>query len=201
MAQIWLPRKDGLKQEQLAGQDEFLATERRILIMSEVINFGGSGLIEALMALDTISADPIKLFITSPGGALVGAFSICDAMSMLRSPIYTVGRICASAAILPLVMGTAGHRYMTPRGQVMLHLPYGAAEGTYQEARIQAEELRKLTERIADILISRGVKRTQAQVLADIDREFWMDAREAIDYGLADKILDAATYQGWISGS
>jgi len=139
------------------------------------------------------------MVINSFGGALDGAFLITDTMKLLRAPVYTVGRIVCSAATMLLASGTKGHRYLMPHSKVMLHLPSVGMQGDSKQIEIGNREMQKAKMSMLKILQEAGVERTDKQLLKDIDREMWMAPQEAIDYGLADKIVDRDTLNEWLT--
>lgn len=203
------PRKDKftgklVDDSQMVGYKEHLTQKHRVLFIQGTIGVrcGVCGASEyeshnLLMALDSLSHDPIKLFITSPGGDLDSTFMFYDTMKLIQSPIITVGRFCASAASLLLAAGTK--RYLFPHAKVMLHLP--SAEFPFSDAKDMAIRMREMTlyqDKILDILISGGVKKSKEEILHDIDRAFWMSPKEAIAYGLADEILTKEQLGEWL---
>jgi len=181
-------------EDQMIGWREHLTT-KRILFLTGVMT-GETESHNLLMALDTISHDPIKLVITSVGGELDSTFLFYDTMKMIKSPIITVGRYCASAACLILVAGSK--RYLFPHAKVMLHLAVGQGAGDYKDWDIHRQQIYQYQNKIIDILQDGGVKKSREEILADIDREYWLDPSEAIAYGLADNIMDKETWLQWI---
>ncbi len=174
-------------------------TKYRILFLSGVLT-GETESHNLLMALDTLSHDPIKIVITSPGGDLDSAFLFYDTMKMIQSPVITVGRYCASAAAMLLAAGSK--RYLFPHAKVMLHLPsnYFAKDTAIQlqDMEIIHQETKKYKERMIDILQECGVQKGHDEILADIDRDYWLEPEGAITYGLADKIMTSEIWQEWI---
>ncbi len=191
-----LQGKDVLVNEaQMVSYKEHLTQEHRILFFSGTI----SGEVDSqnlLLALDSLSHDPIKIVITSPGGDLDTTFLFIDTMKLIQSPVITIGRYCASAACLILASGK--ERYLFPHAKTMLHLATGQMGGDYKDFAIQHKLMVNYQNKIVDILTEAGVKKNRDEILADIDRDFWLDSQEAIDYGLADKIIQAETWREWI---
>lgn len=148
---------------------------------------------EALLCLDTVSNDPIKLIISSPGGSVVGAFSLYDIIRAIDSPVWTFGRICHSGAALILAAGDRGHRYVYHNTFTMLHLPHLSERGgggTDTDTNlIRAKQYMRERDRMVELFIECGIKKTKEQLLEDIDREFWLDAKEVVEYGLADEVI------------
>ena len=196
---VKLNGKDILVSEhQMVSYREHLNFEKRMLFISGPIT-GDVENHNTLMAFDTISNDPIILFITSPGGDLDATFLFYDTMRLIKSPIITVGRYCASAAAIILSAGTK--RYLFPHSKVMLHLPSGQMGGDAKDWEIQHKEMQKYKNKIVDILCENGVRKSREEVIGDIDRNFWLEPQEAIDYGLADEIITPAMWQEWAKGN
>lgn len=179
---------------QMCGYKEHMTQEHRILFFNGIIGArcaacGGVDVDSRhlLMALDTLSNDPIKLVITSGGGDLDAAFLFYDTMKSIESPIITIGEYCASAAALILASGSK--RYLRPHAKVMLHLAIGQMGGDYKDFAIQHKQMINYQDKIIDILLEAGVKKSREEILSDIDRAFWLEPSEAIEYGLADEIL------------
>jgi ATP-dependent Clp protease protease subunit len=138
------------------------------------------------------SQDPekdISFYINSPGGSVTAGLAIYDAMQVVRPQIRTfcVGQ-CASMGALLLAAGAKGKRYALPNSRVMIHQPHGGAGGQATDIAIQAKEIVCLKQRLNQILAAHtGQKVTQIEV--DADRDFFMSAAEAKDYGLVDDVL------------
>lgn len=184
--------------DQMVGYREHLTRNHRLLFLSGPFS-GETESHNLLMALDSLSHDPIKLVITSAGGDLDSAFLFYDTMYLIQSPIEVLGRYCASAAALLLAAGSK--RYLMPHAKVMLHLP--SAQFPYSDTKDMAIYYKEMTlyqDRIIDILQVGGVKKSKEDILKDIDRAFWMGPEEAIEYGLADKIMDKETLGAWLGG-
>ncbi len=182
--------------QQMVGTREHLTQKYRCLFLTGVLT-GETESHNLLIALDTLSHDPIKLFITSPGGDLDSTFLFYDTMKLVKSPVITIGRYCASAAALILAAGKK--RYLFPHAKVMLHLPFGQMEGDTKDFEIQGQEMKKYKDRMVDILLECGVKRTRVQILKDmsVKRTMWMEPNEAIEYGLADAVATPTLMKEW----
>ena len=180
---------------EMTGYKEHMTQEHRVLYLDGVIS-GDSSPRQLLGALDTLSHDPIKLFITSPGGDLDTTFLFYDVMKRIKSPVITIGDYCASAAAILLAAGSK--RYLSPHAKVMLHLPAGQMGGDARDWDIQHKQMEKYRKAVVDILRECGVKKSHDEILTDIDRDYWMSAEEAIEYGLADEILSKETWEEWI---
>ncbi|MFH0897649.1 MAG: ATP-dependent Clp protease proteolytic subunit [Candidatus Bathyarchaeota archaeon] len=173
---------------------------KRVVFASGVIT-GDMGFHDCLLAYDSLNHEPIKIVITSGGGDLDAAFLLCDTIKLMKSPVYTLGRYCASAAAL--VLSSGKKRYLMPHAKVMLH-PHrlflgdgGLSDADIDVARQQSQ---KYKEKMIDLLIENGVKKDREGILKDIEnRDFWLEPEEAIAYGLADKIIDKKTLGGWLA--
>jgi len=195
---INLNEKDVLVDDsQMTGYKEHMTQEYRTLYLDGVIS-GDSSPRQLLGALDTLSHDPIKLFITSPGGDLDTTFLFYDVMKRIQSLVITIGDYCASAAAILLAAGSK--RYLSPHAKVMLHLPAGQMGGDARDWDIQHRQMEKYRKSVVDILRECGVKKSSEEILKDIDRDYWMSAEEAIEYGLADEIIDKEVWQNLIGG-
>ena len=140
-----------------------------------------------LLALDARSADDITLVIDSPGGDVTGIFTIVDTMLVLRSRVNTrcVG-MAASAAAVILAAGT-GTRSASPNSRVLLHQPHGGVTGSAKDIEIQAREMAYLRRRVEEILSERTGQPIE-KIREDTDRDYWLTATAAKEYGLVDEI-------------
>ncbi len=197
--------EDGIlvSDDQMVGCREHLLNEHRTLFLTGIIGQrcltcgqGDFELPNILMALDSLSHEPIRLVITSPGGDLDSTFAFYDAMKICKSPIETWGRYCASAAALLLAAGRK--RYLSPHSKVMLHKPWGRHEGDSRDWEIQGLEMKKYEKSFIDALLDCGVTKTYTDVLGDIDRDLWLDPQETITYGLADEIMTPTIMEEWL---
>ena len=190
-------------ENQMTAYKEHLQREHRILFLTGILS-GETESHNLLMAMDSPKInpnhDPIKLVITSAGGELDSTFLFYDTMKLVQSPIEVVGRYCASAAVLLLAAGTKGKRYLYPHAKVMLHLPTGQFGGDPKDIKIQQIEMVKYQNQILKILKECGVTKSREEILTDIDRAFWLEPEEAIEYGLADAIFTPKVWQEWLTG-
>lgn len=201
------PRKteDGnlVSEDQMVSYREHLTQKHRVLFFSGRIGERcpacGTGETDShnlLLALDSLSHDPIKLIITSPGGDLDAAFLFYDTIRLIKSPVETLGRYCASAAAMLLAAGST--RYLMPHAKVMLHLPAGQYGGDTRDIDIWHAEITKYKDKMVDILIECGAKKSPRELLTDMDRDFWLEPKEAISYGLADKVMEREDLERWL---
>ena len=189
--------KDGelVSDEQMVSYLEHLTQTHRVLFLTGLIT-GETESHNLLLALDSLSHDPIRLVITSPGGDLDSAFLFYDTMKLLKSPIETLGRYCGSAAVVLLAAGRK--RYLMPHAKVMLHLPASQFGGDSRDIDIWHRELTKYKNKIVDILIECGAGKRHEEILADMDRDFWLEPVEAVAYGLADEIMTPKVLGEWL---
>ncbi len=140
------------------------------------------------------SKSDIHFYINSPGGAITAGLAIYDTMQFLRCEVatYCVGQAASMAAVL-LAGGTAGKRFLLANSRVLLHQPMiaGVLEGPATELEIEAKEILRLRSRLYEIL-ARHTGQKAEKIEKDCDRNLWLEAQEAIDYGLVDRILQKA---------
>lgn len=163
--------------------------EQRILFVKGPLDDDATDqLVAQMLALDADGDDDITLYVNSPGGIITGMFAVYDTMKLLRSKVNTrcVG-LAASAAAFLLATGT-GHRTATQNSRIMIHQPLGGASGTAKDIEIQAKNIVWMRERINEILAERSGQPVE-QVRQDTDRDYWMTAEEAVEYGLVDEML------------
>jgi ATP-dependent Clp protease protease subunit len=135
------------------------------------------------------SEDDIKMYINSPGGQIYSGLAIYDTMKMLPNKIQTVAvGVTASFGTILLAAGTKGMRFALPHATIHMHQPLGGAEGQASDIEIQAREILRLKARLIDIL-SKNTGQTKEVIERDTDRNFYLDAAQAVEYGIVDKVL------------
>ena len=163
----------------------------RIIFIGTRINDAVANLIVAQMLyLDADDSEKdIIMYINSPGGVVTAGLAIFDAMKYVRCDVQTVcvGQ-CASMGAVLLAAGTKGKRQILPNGRVMIHQPHGGARGQVTDIEIQAKEVRLLKDTLTDILAT-STGKNRDQILKDIDRDFYMSATAAKEYGLIDNVF------------
>ncbi|MGZ8784431.1 MAG: ATP-dependent Clp protease proteolytic subunit [Acidimicrobiia bacterium] len=163
----------------------------RIIFMGTPIDDTVANLIMAQL-LHLESEDPdkdISLYINSPGGQITSLFAVYDTMQYVKPQIRTVCMgMAASAAAVVLAGGAEGKRFILPHARVMLHQPSGGAEGQASDIEIQARLIVQMREQINHILAERTGQEYD-RVAIDTERDFWMTAEEAIEYGVVDQML------------
>ncbi len=144
-------------------------------------------LVAQLMSLDADSDKDVTLYINSPGGIVSGMFAVYDVINLMRARVNTVCvGVAASAAAFLLATGT-GTRSATENARIMIHQPLGGARGQAVDIQIQARQIAFLRERLNEILAKRTNKSVE-QIATDTDRDFWLSAPEAVEYGLIDEV-------------
>jgi len=136
--------------------------------------------------------EEIKFYINSPGGVVTSGMVMYDTMRMMRSPVSTICMgLAASMGSILLSGGVKGKRFIYPHGEVMIHQPSlgGYIRGVSADLEIQAVQTRKVKEIGAKIL-AQNCGKTMDQIMKDFDRDYWMDAKEAIEYGIVDGIVE-----------
>jgi len=163
----------------------------RIIFLGTAINDEVANLIVAQL-LFLQSDDPnkdISLYVNSPGGSVTAGLAIYDTMQFLKCDIntYCIGQAASMGAVL-LAAGTKSKRFALPNSRVMIHQPWGGAQGTASDISIQAREILKIRDTLLKILSDASGK-TVEEVGKDSDRDFFMSAAEAKEYGLVDKVI------------
>ena len=136
------------------------------------------------------SEAPIQMYVNSPGGQVYAGLAIYDTMQMISNPISTLAvGMTASFGTVILTAGTKGQRYALPNATIHLHQPLGGAQGQASDIEIQAREILRLKDHINDIL-ARHTDQTKETIERDTNRDFYMDAKGAVEYGLVDKVME-----------
>ncbi|HIT11299.1 MAG TPA: ATP-dependent Clp endopeptidase proteolytic subunit ClpP [Candidatus Pelethosoma merdigallinarum] len=162
----------------------------RIIILSDEINDNNANSIVAqLLYLDSLNHDDIHLYINSPGGSITAGMAIYDTMNVIESDVSTIciGMAASMAAFL-LSSGTKGKRFGLPNSEVMIHQPLGGAQGQATEIKIAAERILKLKDKLNNIL-SKNTGQKLEIIEQDTERDNFMTAKEAKEYGIIDDIL------------
>lgn len=163
----------------------------RIIILSDEINDNNANSIVAqLLYLDSLNHDDIHLYINSPGGSITSGMAIYDTMNVIESDVSTIciGMAASMAAFL-LSSGEKGKRFALPNSEVMIHQPLGGAQGQATEIKIAAERILKLKDKLNKIL-SKNTGQKMDIIEQDTERDNFMSAKEALDYGIIDSILE-----------
>jgi ATP-dependent Clp protease protease subunit len=168
----------------------------RIVFLGGIVDDGVANVVVAQMLFlsNEDSKTDIHFYINSPGGSISAGLAIYDTMQFIRCNVatYCVGQAASMGAVL-LAGGVAGKRYLLPNSRVLLHQPMisGVLQGPATDLEIEAQEILRLRARLYDIL-SKHSGQTAQKIEKDCDRNLWLDTEEAIQYGLADRILQKA---------
>jgi ATP-dependent Clp protease protease subunit len=168
--------------------------ERRAVYLWGVVDDKSAReVVSKLLLLDADnSGEEIKFFINSPGGVVTSGMVIHDTMKLIKSPVSTICMgLAASMGSILLSAGEKGKRFIFPHGEVMIHQPSlgGYFQANSADIEIQATQIRKTKELGAKILAANCGK-TVEQILKDFDRDYWMNANEAVAYGICDGVMD-----------
>jgi ATP-dependent Clp protease protease subunit len=168
-----------------------LLRDRIIFIGTPINDFVANAVVAQMLFLQM--EDPkkdISLYINSPGGSVTDGMAIYDTMNFLQCDIvtYCVGQ-AASMATLLLAAGTKGKRYALPNSRVMMHQPTGGATGQTSDISIAAKEILRWRAQMNE-LIAEHTNKTAAEIASDSDRDFYLTAKEAMEYGIVDKVIE-----------
>jgi ATP-dependent Clp protease, protease subunit len=169
-----------------------LLLKERIIFLGTPIDDQVSNLIVAqLLFLSREDPDKdIQLYIHSPGGQIYAGLAIYDTMQMIPNKISTVAvGVTASFGTVLLAAGAKGHRYALQHSTIHLHQPLGGAQGQASDIEIQAKEILRLKARLNEIM-AKSTGQTIEVIERDTERDFYMDAKQAVEYGLVDKVLE-----------
>jgi ATP-dependent Clp protease, protease subunit len=170
---------------------ERLFETRTLTIFGEIDMKLAQDAVQKLLILDAESNDPIKIFINSPGGHVESGDTIFDMIRFVKSPVKVIGTgWVASAGALIYAAADKENRYSLPNTRFLLHQPMGGARGQAADIAIEAEEILKTRKRLNETFAEQTGQPLE-KVERDTDRNFWMSAQEAIDYGLVGKIIQS----------
>ena len=166
----------------------------RIIFIGTAIDDNVANLIIAqlLFLQSEDSSKNINLYINSPGGSVTAGLAIYDTIQYIKPDVctYCIGQAASMGAVL-LCSGTKGKRYALPYSRIMIHQPWGGAQGSATDISIQAKEILRMKEELTKIL-SKHTGQNIEKLQEDSDRDFFMSSFEAKDYGLVDEVLEAA---------
>lgn len=173
------------------GNDIFSSNlEKRIVhVVGEVNDTMATSIIAQLLHLASESDDPISVYINSPGGSVSAGMAIYDTMRYIKPQVRTICvGIAASMGAVILSGGEKGHRGILPHSEVMIHQPSGGVSGQASDIILVSDHIRKTRETLNQVLAN-NCNKTLEQVTKDTERDYWMNAKEALDYGIVDNIL------------
>ena len=168
-----------------------LLKERVVFIVGPIDDYMANLVVAQLLFLEAENPDKdIHLYINSPGGVITSGLSIYDTMKFIKPDVSTmcIGQACSMGSFL-LSAGTKGKRYALPNSRVMIHQPSGGAQGQATDIEIQAREILYLRERL-NRMYAEHTGQPVEKIARDVERDFFMSAEQARDYGLVDQILD-----------
>ena len=169
-----------LLKERIVFVGDSLAAQSASLIVAQLLFLEG----------EDVKKD-INMYISSPGGLVSSGLAIYDTMQFIKPPVATfcMGTAASMAAVI-LAAGEPGKRNILPHARVMIHQPMGGAQGQASDIEIQAREILKLREKL-NIILSHHTGQPLDRIEKDSDRNYWMDAEEAVEYGIVDNVLTA----------
>lgn len=169
-----------------------LLKDRIVMLDTEVTNASASLIVAQMLFLESEDPDKdILFYINSPGGVVTAGMSIYDTMQFIKPDVSTIvmGQACSMGSLLA-ASGAQGKRIMLPHARHMIHQPSGGAQGQATDIQIQAEEILKMKKYLTEIYVKHNSKgKTFEQLSADMERDKFMSAQEALDYGLIDEIV------------
>ena len=173
--------------------EKYFFERRSVHLWGVVDDKSAKDVVTKMLLLDADKpGEEIKFYINSPGGVVTSGMVIYDTMHMLKSPVHTICMgLAASMGSILLSGGVKGKRFIYPHGEVMIHQPSlgGYIQGVSADLEIQARQTKKVKEIGAKIL-AENCGKTIKQIMEDFDRDYWMDADEAIKYGIVDAVVE-----------
>ena len=173
--------------------EKYFFEKRSVYLWGVVDDKSAREVVSKLLLLDEDKpGEEIKFYINSPGGVVTSGMVMYDTMKMIKSPVSTICMgLAASMGSILLSGGVKGRRFIYPHGEVMIHQPSigGRIQGVSADLEIQAEQTKRVKEIGAGIL-AKNCGKTVEQIMKDFDRDYWMDADEAIKYGIVDKLIE-----------
>ena len=171
--------------------DKKFIEQRKIFLWGAVDDKTAKDITNRLLYLEAMApGKEITFYINSPGGVVTSGMVIYDTMQMITSPVSTVCMgMAASMGSILLSGGKKGKRFIFPHGEVMIHQPSGGGQGTSADLEIMAVQMQK-AKQLGAKLLADNCGQTYEKVMEDFDRDYWMDAKESITYGIVDKIMD-----------
>ncbi|HOF39754.1 MAG TPA: ATP-dependent Clp protease proteolytic subunit [Candidatus Hydrogenedentes bacterium] len=168
-----------------------LLKTRTILISGSVDEELAERVITELLILDGESHDPIRVFITSPGGHVDAGLAIHDVMRFVKSELIAIGAGWVASIAVPILFGAPKkNRLALPHTRFLLHQPSGGAAGQMKDIRIEAQEIMKIRKRLNE-MIAQETGQSYEKVYEDSDRNFWMSAEEALEYGVIARVIES----------
>ena len=167
-----------------------LLKDRIVFVDGEINDLNADLVVAQILFLESENPDKdISMYINSPGGSVTAGLAIYDTMQYVKCDIQTIcmGQACSMGAIL-LAGGTEGKRYALPSSRVMIHQPSGGVQGQESDIAVQAKEIMRLKKLSIDYLAQK-TKKSAETIARDIERDFFMSAEEALEYGIVDHVM------------
>ncbi|GHT82775.1 ATP-dependent Clp protease proteolytic subunit [Actinomycetota bacterium] len=184
--------KEPMSPQMLKKMEKLFFERRAVYLWGIVDDKSARELVSKLLLLDADKpGEEIKLYINSPGGVVTSGMVIYDTIQLIQSPVSTICMgLAASMGSILLSVGKKGKRFIYPHGEVMIHQPSlsGYIQATSADIEIQADQMKKTKDLGAKILAENCGKPVE-QIMTDFDRDYWMDAKEAVEYGIVDAVL------------
>jgi ATP-dependent Clp protease protease subunit len=172
-----------------------LLKDRIVFIDGEIHDLSADLVVAQLLFLDGQDTDKdINLYVNSPGGSVTAGLAIYDTMQYVKSGIQTIclGQAASMAALL-LTAGSPGQRFILPSARVLIHQPWGGAQGQARDIGIQSKEILRLKKLTIDYF-SKHTRQDREKIASDMERDFYMSAQDAVNYGMVDSILTRERY-------
>ncbi len=166
-----------------------LLKERIVFLSGEITDEVANLIVSELLYLNSLGNDDIYLYINSPGGSVTAGMAIYDTMNFIKADVVTICvGMCASMGAFLLSSGCKGKRMSLKNGEVMIHQPLGGVKGQASDIQIHADRIIKMKKKLNSILASNTSKDISV-IEKDTERDNYMDAKEALEYGIIDKII------------
>lgn len=166
-----------------------LLKDRIIFVSGEINDALANSVIAELLYLDSLNHEDISLYINSPGGVITAGMAIYDTMNFVKSDVSTICMgMAASMAAFLLSSGAKGKRYILPNADVMIHQPLGGAEGQATDIKIASDRILRLRSKLNNIL-SKNTGKSLKRIEKDTERDNYLSAEDALEYGIVDKII------------
>lgn len=173
-----------------------LVKNRTIYLTGEINDMVALSVIAQISYLDEKSEAPIRIIINSPGGSVTAGLAIYDAMRGSRCAVSTIATgVAASMGAFLLAGGTKGHRFATQNAEIMIHQPSAGTQGKVSDMEVNLEHFLHVKQRLNRIM-AQNTGKPEQKVREDSERDFWLSAEDAIDYGIVDKIADMGVLRG-----
>lgn len=168
-----------------------LLKNRIVFVGTQITDQTANLIVAQLLYLSNEDSEaPIKMYINSPGGQIYAGLAIYDTMQMIANPIDTVAvGVTASFGTVLLTAGTKGQRFALPHSTIHLHQPLGGVQGQATDIEIQANEIMRLRKKLNEILANH-TGQSEEKIKTDTERDYWLTAQDAVEYGLVDKVLE-----------